>query len=240
MNYNSEQATRVPDETNQFLLNKKVNRSKICVVLIDPMTLSRESIAYALRQGARDFLTFGLPSSVDFHKIPHVDVVLFNTKKSPLTDQWAMDQINEIRRHDDPPVLVISEAGDIKTAVQTVAKGLRGFIPTTVEIDMLVAAIRVVLAGGIFFPQSIITDYLQHVGDHDADDQVTYLGLTQRERAIAERIREGKINKRIAWELSISESTVKVHIRHIMRKLNASNRTQVAFMTQQPALLLKS
>src|SRR6185312_5587240 len=131
MNYNSEQATRVPDETNQFLLNKKVNRSKICVVLIDPMTLSRESIAYALRQGARDFLTFGLPSSVDFHKIPHADVVLFNANKSPLTDPWAIDTINEIRRHKDSPVLVISDASDIKTAIktaiQTIESGLRGF-----------------------------------------------------------------------------------------------------------------
>lgn len=240
MNIKSAEDACAPDENNQFLISKKAPQNKICVVLIDAMTLNRESLAYALRQGARDFLTFGIPNGEQFHKIPHADVVLFNTKKSPLTDQWALDTIDEIRRHKDPPVLIISEAGDAKTAVQAIAHGLRGFIPTTVEIAMLVAAIRLVLAGGIFVPQSIITDYLQQMSNRDVDDQVTYLGLTGREQAIAERIREGKINKRIAWELSISESTVKVHIRHIMKKLNASNRTQVAFMTQQPALLLKS
>jgi DNA-binding NarL/FixJ family response regulator len=47
-----------------------------------------------------------------------------------------------------------------------------------------------------------------------------------------ERLRQGKQNKMIAYELGMCESTVKVHIRHIMRKLNARNRTQVVLLTQ--------
>jgi DNA-binding NarL/FixJ family response regulator len=53
--------------------------------------------------------------------------------------------------------------------------------------------------------------------------------LTQREVEVAEAIRKGKPNKIIAYELNLCESTIKVHIRNIMKKLNATNRTQVAF-----------
>jgi len=54
--------------------------------------------------------------------------------------------------------------------------------------------------------------------------------FTPRQAAVVEALRQGKPNKIIAYELDMRESTVKVHIRHIMKKLNATNRTQVAFM----------
>ena len=57
-------------------------------------------------------------------------------------------------------------------------------------------------------------------------------GFTQRQAEILDCLRRGMANKLIAYELDMCESTVKVHIRHIMKKLNATNRTQVAYLTR--------
>ena len=54
--------------------------------------------------------------------------------------------------------------------------------------------------------------------------------FSTRQAAVVEALRRGKSNKQIAYELAMCESTVKVHVRNIMKKLNAKNRTQVAFM----------
>nr|WP_246482341.1 LuxR C-terminal-related transcriptional regulator [Methylopila capsulata] len=55
--------------------------------------------------------------------------------------------------------------------------------------------------------------------------------FTARQAAVVDALRQGKANKIIAYELNMRESTVKVHVRNIMRKLKAKNRTEVAFMT---------
>jgi DNA-binding NarL/FixJ family response regulator len=54
-------------------------------------------------------------------------------------------------------------------------------------------------------------------------------GFTARQAAVADRLRRGKPNKLIAYELNMCESTVKVHIRNIMKKLRASNRTEAGY-----------
>ena len=67
---------------------------------------------------------------------------------------------------------------------------------------------------------------LELTSHHDAS-------FTPREIEVLHRLRQGLQNKIIAYELGISESTVKVHLRNVMKKLNASNRTQVAFMLRR-------
>lgn len=57
--------------------------------------------------------------------------------------------------------------------------------------------------------------------------------LTERQTAVIEALRRGKANKIIAYELNMKESTVKVHVRNIMKKLNAKNRTEVAFLASE-------
>ena len=90
---------------------------------------------------------------------------------------------------------------------------------------------QLVSAGGLYVPPSILMA-LQHrppQSENPANGQVRSL-FTPRQAGVVEALRQGKPNKIIAYELTMCESTVKVHIRHIMRKLNARNRTQVAFM----------
>jgi len=108
--------------------------------------------------------------------------------------------------------------------------GAKGYIPVTMGFEITIAAVRFVLAGGTYAPMDCLLSkdppgvmLSQPPGtDH----------LTGRELAVTRAIQKAKSNKVIAYELSMCESTVKVHIRNIMRKLKAVNRTDVAFKAQ--------
>lgn len=121
------------------------------------------------------------------------------------------------------PVVVVSDTDDINHIVRVLKRGARGYIPTSLRLNVAVEALRLVKAGGIFIPaSSIVPD-----GDELPKASNNTL-LTKRQREIVEEIRHGKANKQIAYDLSMSEHTVKVHLRHIMKKLKARNRTEVA------------
>jgi DNA-binding NarL/FixJ family response regulator len=93
--------------------------------------------------------------------------------------------------------------------------------------DIAVEAIRFVLVGGTYAP----SDHL-FAADHPAPSPQKALQpvgvLTVREQSVVRGIKEGKSNKVIAYELNMCESTVKVHVRNVMKKLKAKNRTEVA------------
>lgn len=104
--------------------------------------------------------------------------------------------------------------------------GVQGFIPSSVSMDVAVHALRLVCVGGTFVPSSCLQSLPEH-GQGDTDGAGF---LTGRQLQVAEAIRQGKPNKIIAYELNMCESTVKVHVRAIMKKLKARNRTEVAYI----------
>jgi DNA-binding NarL/FixJ family response regulator len=201
------------------------------------MTLNRECLGHALRVGARDFEIVVAASTREIDDTAKPDVALFNINATPVEDEWVRESLGELRRRiGDAPVLLISANADERAALRAVSGGARGIIPASVDIGMLLAAVRLVLAGGTFIPQEVVQSYVRQVAEREAGDgEVTFLGFTPRETEVIRKIREGKLNKVIAYELNITESTVKIHVRHIMRKLNATNRTQVAYLIQNRA-----
>jgi DNA-binding NarL/FixJ family response regulator len=93
--------------------------------------------------------------------------------------------------------------------------------------DIAIEAIRFILVGGTYAP----TDYLLTTNPLDLATPTSLSAtsiLTARELSVVAGIKQGKPNKTIAYELNMCESTVKVHMRNIMKKLHAKNRTEVA------------
>lgn len=125
------------------------------------------------------------------------------------------------------PVIIISDIDDLNHIVRALKSGVRGYIPTSLSFNVAIEAVRLVKAGGIYVPASSI------LLDGDAPPQaLNRTRLTERQLQVIERIRCGKANKQIAYELNMSEHTVKIHLRHIMRKLGARNRTEVAVLSE--------
>ncbi|WP_170937247.1 MULTISPECIES: response regulator transcription factor [Rhodomicrobium] len=127
------------------------------------------------------------------------------------------------------PTVVLADAEEAGDVLSALNKGVKGYIPTNLSLDVAVEAMRLVRAGGVFIPASCL-----RATDDPAvarSPKTAWSSMfTARQAAVVEALRQGKANKTIAYELQLQESTVKVHIRNIMKKLKARNRTEVAYI----------
>jgi DNA-binding NarL/FixJ family response regulator len=133
------------------------------------------------------------------------------------------------------PIVVVSDREDWSAVIDTMNLGARAYFPTSLDPDILIETLRFVQKGGTFIPLEVLINAPVHrKGAHGAEARRTELrGLTPSEQRVLELLKKGKPNKVIARELEIEETTVKVHVRRIMKKLNAANRTQAALVAQQ-------
>lgn len=134
------------------------------------------------------------------------------------------------------PIVILSDMEKGEAARSALQLGARGYIPTSESLSVMIAALRLVVAGGIFIPMNALAaaepaaearEVVAHAPPCILDD------FTPREMQVLTRLHHGKANKIIAHELAMSESTVKVHVRRIMQKLHATNRAQVAYAVSQ-------
>jgi DNA-binding NarL/FixJ family response regulator len=124
------------------------------------------------------------------------------------------------------PTIVLSSKYNFEMMRAVIGYGAKGYIPMTMGFEIAVEAVRFVLAGGTYVPVECL---LSAIPSAVAPSRPSVSGaITSRELAVVRAIHQGKPNKIIAYELNMCESTVKVHVRHIMKKLRAKNRTDVA------------
>jgi DNA-binding NarL/FixJ family response regulator len=129
------------------------------------------------------------------------------------------------------PVIVLGSTNDADLARAALRCGAKGFIPVTMGFEIAIEAMRFVLAGGTYVPpDSLLAPEPINLIPPPTLPRLNI--LTGRELSVVRAIQQGKSNKVIAYELNMCESTVKVHVRNIMRKLNAKNRTDVAMQAQ--------
>lgn len=144
-------------------------------------------------------------------------------------------------RRSDPnvPIVVVSDREERSAIIDAMSLGARAYFPSSLDPEMLVETLRYVQKGGTFIPPCALMNASEHGKPALAPaDPIGPLGLTERERHVLELLQQGKSNKAIGRELQIEEGTVKVHVRRIMKKLHADNRTQAALLAQQFAALV--
>lgn len=175
--------------------------------------------------------------------------------KAPLCDQLR-DLCGALA---STPVIVLSDRDEPEEVVAAFDKGARGYVPTNLEPRLVVEAIRMVLAGGTFVPAEVMmrlrrkaqpdlhqeSSPLHQDPSPQRDNPVAHQDAKQghwppRQLAVLNLLVRGMPNKEIAQLLSMEQSTVKVHVRHIMRKLGALNRTQAALCARRLRLSAES
>jgi DNA-binding NarL/FixJ family response regulator len=126
------------------------------------------------------------------------------------------------------PVIILSAVDCPESILQALESGARGYILTTdTTLALAREIIRLVRAGGIFVPPSSLS--LRRINSQGLTPKpITTQQFTPRQIAVLDHLKLGKANKIIARELHMSENTVKIHLRNIMKKMNATNRTEVA------------
>ncbi|QEE20467.1 response regulator transcription factor [Youhaiella tibetensis] len=203
-------------------------------VVIDRRKLERECFVYGLmaQSPGTKFASFGSLQEWRDARLghPNVSVILLVIGSRKLTDLGVANDIAKAVQEFAPaPIVVVADTDDLTQILKALECGAKGFIPTTVGLRVASEAIAMTLAGGVFVPASSVMA-MRNVIDSNGAATRPMAGLfTARQMAVVEALRRGRANKIIAHELQLRESTVKVHIRNIMKKLNATNRTEVAF-----------
>jgi DNA-binding NarL/FixJ family response regulator len=143
-------------------------------------------------------------------------------------------------------VALLSNRNDEATASAAMGRGVRGFFPTSIPVEVAIAGLRLVLAGGVYRPLPIIgqneasglkaisactgapelTEIHHGNGATKIAPEKPMVDLTPREQSVLAALELGLPNKLIAAKLNLSENTVKMHVQHILRKCSAHNRTQ--------------
>jgi DNA-binding NarL/FixJ family response regulator len=133
-------------------------------------------------------------------------------------------EINEVSQSSGRiPIVLISDDPSLNAIVSAFAQGVRGYMLTSMPFKMVAGVIRLVIAGGVFAPPEVFIANYRSLTSNDVGAM-----FTRRQVQVMEALQLGKPNKVIAHELNLSESTVKVHVKSIMRKMSVTNRTEAA------------
>jgi DNA-binding NarL/FixJ family response regulator len=130
------------------------------------------------------------------------------------------------------PILVAAECDDPERAHDILRSGAKGFLPVSHSLKVLVGALERVRAGGSYVPLALSEAISAKPPEQTPVSPLQV--LTRRQRDVLALIAVGKSNKLIADALNMSESTVKAHVKQIIRRLNVANRTQAALLATRP------
>src|ERR1700730_4251708 len=211
--------------------NPTVVISNPTVVIIEERALIRDCLVHCLRS----------LSDLDVEAVESVEAwrELSKTRSANLfiiclppdrdRDEYYQELQRLLQLSSDVPTIMLSDGDEPHVILEALERGAKGYIPTSTSLAVAIAAMRFVTGGGVFVPAAVLLRAARRGSERaPAVTGPSQSRFTARQIAVMEALRRGKANKLIAYELNLCESTVKVHVRKIMRKLKATNRTQVA------------
>jgi DNA-binding NarL/FixJ family response regulator len=219
-------------------------RPPILIALIDPKPLTRESILKMLDASFHENVDLLGVSCFDelldlFSTDEFVDkkdriLVILYIRNARVADNWVQEQLRLINSQQPKmPVVMISDRDDADDVMNALNCGVRGYIPTSIAAEVAIAALTLVEAGGTYIPAGALLPEGRGAQENSekgeqAQQLTEALNLTSREVDVIDLLRQGNANKVIAKHLNMREITVKVHVRNILKKLHATNRTHAA------------
>ncbi len=140
------------------------------------------------------------------------------------------------------PVVVVSATDDRGVIMAALELGVSGYVPKTSSGEVMINALRLVLAGGVYLPPEILahagtTRLTRGKGRKPSSPDGASSDLTQRQLEVLHLIADGKSNKEIGFLLGLSDGTVKTHISSILRALKSNNRTQAILAASRMGIL---
>jgi DNA-binding NarL/FixJ family response regulator len=217
---------------------------KMRVALVEPRTLIRDFIVHSVMGHASSLAIVAVAAPEDLRDLASdgnsFGAIVLSIGGGRLADravQAAIDRTLAVMP--GAPLMILADRDEIQLVGAALQRGLKGYLTTSMGLDVTLRAIQLVCTGGTFMPasalQPIVNDRTgsnwEEKSHAVAADSMCPGGLTAREYDVLKCLREGLANKAIAFHLNMSEGTVKVHVRRIMKKLGATNRTRVVSLT---------
>lgn len=204
------------------------------ILIVDDHPLFRDALETAIaraRAKDADIVTAGtLEGALTAARDVFPDLVLLDLN---LTDASGFDGVMRLRALKEDAAIAIVSATETPDAIARArALGARAYLPKSLPIETLSEAVDAVLAGEDWFPEGEASS--GEALDGPARQVST---LTPAQRRVLDGLSEGLLNKQIAYEMGISEATVKAHMTAIFRKLGVNNRTQALLALKQATSL---
>lgn len=202
------------------------------VLLVDDHELFRSGLKFLLADLVENISFFEAPScavAVELAAKTRFDIVLLDLNLPGVSGLDALALLRE--RVEEAIIVVVSAEEDREVIRQIIDAGAAGYIPKASSHAIMMAALRLVLAGGVYLPPHTLTAKMPEPQDSGAEDgnQISVKHLTERQIETLRIAMQGKANKVIARELNISEATVKAHLSSVFRALGVKNRTEAVF-----------
>jgi two-component system, NarL family, nitrate/nitrite response regulator NarL len=198
------------------------------ILVVDDHPVMREGLSALLRQEGPQTTIVQASSAAEalaaVEKHGDLDIVVLDLLMPGTSGLSAISEIGHARP--ELPVIVLSSSEDPRDVRNALSQGALGYVPKSASQTTLLSAIRLVMSGELYIPSLILNQVA--AAKSVVDRSMARALLTPRQIDVLRRISESLPNKTIAYEMDLSEKTVKAHITAIFRALNVVNRTQAA------------
>jgi DNA-binding NarL/FixJ family response regulator len=211
------------------------------LLLIDDHALFREGLKFLLRGLDEQLVIDEAESCAAAMSRPGpfpYDLVLLDLN---LPELHGLEALATIRAaFPQTPVVVLSGEDDPRVIRATIEHGAMGFVPKSSTPEILIQALRLILAHGVYLPLSALdSDDARPVPpEANANPDALLRNLTSRQIEVLRCVIQGQPNKLIARHLALSESTIKAHLSAVFRALGAHNRTEAVYAAAKLGLRL--
>jgi len=225
-------------------------RSLPTMIIVAKHTLARTCVVKFLAHELAGWDFIDMASTAELAKAIGRDVALIDLAERAIDGPTLLDDLLAAQTHfPAASIALLSNRDDILMESEAIKMGVRGFFTSSLPVEIALAGVRLVLAGGVFCPHPLgaqtsfqpkisITGKSAleepNVNDNETMNhtprQSAIAGFTPREVDVLTELQRGHSNKIIAEKLNMSGNTVKMHLQHIMRKLRVQNRTEVVLL----------
>ena len=211
---------------------------KLRIIIIDDHTLFREGLQSLLSRHGIEVVASVSDGQEGIRLAQELqpDIVLLDMRMPGMSGLEVLKQFRHLKF--EAPVVMLTTSGDERDLVEALRNGAKGYLLKDMEPDNVVAALREIIRGETVVAPNLAQILAKVVkGEDPLESEISPLdSLTPREREILSLLAEGQSNKVIARNLGISDGTVKLHVKAILRKLNIHSRVEAAVIAVEQGL----
>ena len=208
------------------------------VLIVDDHALFRDGLSLQLEKINSEFIILQASNFNQALRFAETDsaisMIVMDLDMPDINWQEALKELKN--KAPNAKFVVVSAKDDASVIRQSLELGVSGFISKRSEPEVLNKALQLVLDGGTYLPSSVLQPSPSTIVQ-DRKYSGTAKSLTNRQNQVLNLVAQGLSNKQIAYEMGVSEATVKLHINALLRSVGATNRTQAVIMAQKMGII---
>ena len=208
------------------------------VLITDEQSLFRDGLSLRLQQINDDISILQSSTLNEMYKIlskeKDIDILIFDIDLAELNAAEVISKIKTLMPN--TKIITLSSSEDTRNIKKILSFGVKGYIPKRLDSNVLSGALKLILDGGTYIPPAVLNQTITKDSNNNIFSPLKK-NLTNRQSQVLDLIAQGKSNKQIAYDMGVSEATVKLHINALLRSLKVNNRTQAVITAQKMGLI---